>query len=83
MHSNLKRNRHKSSGTRGSVRSKRVKAVAKAACLEVEIDFLEKEAEYKSLDMHKAKAEEETMHKLEEEKRQEDSPLSRSTKPHL
>ena len=59
-----------------SVNSRRAKAVAKAACLQVEMDFLEREAEYKKLIMQKelarAKAEEETMHKLEEKKRQED-----------
>ena len=61
-----------------SVRSRRARAAAKAACLEVEMDFLEKEAEYKRLVMQKelakAKAEEETMRKLEEEERQEDFP---------
>ena len=62
-----------------SVRSRRAKDAAKAACLEVEMDFLEREAEYKRLVMQKelakARAEEETMRKLEEE-RQEDFPLS-------
>ena len=61
-----------------SVRSRRAKAAAKAACLQVEMDFLEREAEYKKLVMQKelakAKAEEETMRKLEEEERQEDLP---------
>ena len=61
-----------------SVRSRRARAAAKAACLEVEMDFLEREAEYKKLVMQKelakAKAEEETMRKLEEEERQEDFP---------
>jgi len=62
-----------------SVRSKRAaKSEAQAACLQVEMDFLEREAEYKKLVMQnelaKAKAEEETMRKLEEEKRQEDFP---------
>ena len=61
-----------------SVRSRRARAAAKAACLEVEMDFLEREAEYKRLVMQKelakAKAEEETMPKLEEEERQEDFP---------
>ena len=61
-----------------SVRSRRAKAAAKAACLQVEMDFLEREAEYKKLVMQKelakAKAEEETMRKLEEEERQEDFP---------
>ena len=61
-----------------SVRSRRAKAAAKAACLEVEMDFLEREAEYKRLVMQKelakARAEEETMRKIEEEERQEDFP---------
>ena len=61
-----------------SVRSRRAKAAAKAACLQVEMDFLEREAEYKKLVMQKelakAKAEEETMRKLEEEEKQEDFP---------
>ena len=51
-----------------SVRSRRAKAAAKAACLEVEMDFLEREAEYKRLVMQKelakARAEEESMRKL-------------------
>ena len=34
-----------------SVRSRRARAAAKAACLEVEMDFLEREAEYKRLVM--------------------------------
>ena len=65
-----------------SVRSRRAKAVAKAACLEVEMNFLEREAEYKRLIMQKelAKEKAETMRKLKEEERQEDFPLSRSTK---
>ena len=54
-----------------SIRSKRAKAAARAACLEVEMDFLEREAEYKRLvmlkDIAKAKAEEEAMRKIEEE----------------
>ena len=54
-----------------SIRSKRAKAAARAACLEVEMDFLEREAEYKRLvmlkEIAKAKAEEEAMRKIEEE----------------
>ena len=54
-----------------SIRSKRAKAAARAACLEVEKDFLEREAEYKGLvmlkEIAKAKAEEEVMRKIEEE----------------
>ena len=54
-----------------SIRSKRAKAAARAACLEVEMDFLEREAEYKGLvmlkEIAKAKAEEEVMRKIEEE----------------
>ena len=46
-----------------SIRSKRAKAAARAACLEVEMDFLESEAEYKRLvmlkEIAKTKAEEE------------------------
>lgn len=68
-----KSSKHSSSS---SVRSRRAKAAAKAACLQVEMDFLEREAEYKKLVMQKelakVKAEEETMHKLEEEDKQED-----------
>ena len=71
-----------------SVRSRRAKAAAKAACLEVEMDFLEREAEYKRLVMQKelakARAEEETMRKLEEEERQEDfTPVSKYESPIL
>ena len=36
-----------------SVRSRRAKAAAKAACLEVEMDILERQAEYKRLVMQK------------------------------
>ena len=54
-----------------SIISKRAKAAARAACLEVEMDFLEREAEYKRLvmlkEIAKAKAEEEAMRKIEEE----------------
>ena len=54
-----------------SARSRRAKAAARAACLQAEMDFLEREAEYKKLAMQKelvkAKAEEETMRKIEEE----------------
>ena len=54
-----------------SIRSKRAKAAARAACLEVEMDFLESEAEYKRLvmlrEIAKTKAEEEAMRKIEEE----------------
>ena len=61
-----------------SVRSRRAKAAPKAACLQLEMDFLEREAEYKKLVMQKelakAKAEEETMRKIEEEERREDFP---------
>ncbi|XP_078360772.1 uncharacterized protein LOC144645164 [Oculina patagonica] len=61
-----------------SVRSRRAKAAAKAACLEVEMDFLEREAEYKRLlmqkELAKARAEEETMRNIEEEEMQEDFP---------
>ena len=68
-----------------SVRYRRAKAAAKAACLEVEMDFLEREAEYKRLVMQKelakARAEEESMHKLEEEERQEDFPRLEVQKP--
>ena len=63
-------------------------AKAKAACLEVEMDFLQREAEYKRLVMQKelakAKAEEETMRKLKEEERQEDfPPVSKYETPFL
>ena len=62
--------------------------MAKAACLQVEMDFLEREAEYKKLIMQKelamAKAEEETMRKLEEKERQEDlSPEAKHEVPIL
>ena len=54
-----------------SIISKRAKAAARAACLEVEMGFLEREAEYKRLvmlkEIAKAKAEEEAMRKIEEE----------------
>ncbi|KAL9972773.1 hypothetical protein ACROYT_G019142 [Oculina patagonica] len=64
-----KLSKHSSSS---SVRSRRAKAAAKAACLQVEMDFLEREAEYKKLVMQKelakARAEEETMCKIEEER---------------
>ena len=54
-----------------SIRSKRAKAAARVACLEVEMDFLESEAEYKRLvmlkEIAKTKAEEEAMRKIEEE----------------
>lgn len=71
-----------------SVRSRRAKAAAKAACLQVEMDFLEREADYKKLVMQKelakAKAEEETMCKLEEEEKQEDFlPVSKHETPIL
>ena len=53
------------------IRSKRAKAAARAACLEVEMDFLKREAEYKRLvmlkEIAKAKAEEEAMGTIEEE----------------
>ena len=71
-----------------SVRSRRARAAAKAGCLEVEMDFLEREAEYKRLVMQKelakAKAEEETKRKREEEERQEDfPPVSKYDTPFL
>ncbi|XP_028412945.1 uncharacterized protein LOC114535824 [Dendronephthya gigantea] len=54
-----------------SVRSKRASAAAKAAALQVEMEFLEKEAEFKSLqvlkEIAKAKAEETAMKKIEAE----------------
>lgn len=54
-----------------SVRSKRAKAAAKAASLQVEMEFIEKEAEFKRLqvmkEIAKAKAEEATMKNIEEE----------------
>ena len=57
--------RHSSS----SIRSKRAKVAAQAACLKVKMDFLEREAQYKRLvtlkEIAKAKAEEEAMHKIE------------------
>ena len=56
-------------------------------CLQVEMEFLEREAEYKLVmqkELAKAKAEEETMHKIEEEERQEDFPqISRHEIPFL
>ena len=54
-----------------SIRSKRAKVAAQAACLKVKMDFLEREAQYKRLvmlkEIAKAKAEEEAMRKIEEE----------------
>ena len=65
-----------------SIRSKRAKAAARAACLEVEMDFLEREAEYKRLvmlkDIAKAKAEEEAMRKIEEEEEKNFSAVLKS-----
>ena len=49
-HVSSKSTKHSSSS---SVRSIRAKAAAKAACLRVEMDFLEREAEYKKLVMQK------------------------------
>ena len=53
------------------IRSKRAKAAVRAACLEVEMDFLKREAEYKKLvmlnEIAKAKAEEEATRTIEEE----------------
>ena len=67
-----------------SERSRRAKAAAKAACLQVEMDFLEKAAEYKKLVMQKelakAKAEEETSAKSKKKKGRRISPRSRSLK---
>ena len=54
-----------------SIRSKRAKVAAQAACLKVKMDFLEREAQYKRLvmlkEIAKAKAEEEAMRKIEGE----------------
>ena len=65
-----------------SIRSKRAKAAARAACLEVEMDFLEREAEYKRLvmlkEIAKAKAEEEAMRKIEEEEEENFSAVLKS-----
>jgi len=59
--------------------------VAKAACLKVEMDFLEREVEHRRLVMQKelakAKAEEEPMCKREEEERQQDFPRHEVQKP--
>lgn len=53
------------------VRSRGNKAAARTACLQVEMDYLEREAEYKKLlikkEIAKAKAEEEIMLKIEKE----------------
>ena len=62
-----------------SIRSERAKAAARAACLEVEMDFLEREAEYKMLkEIAKAKAEEEAMRKIEEEEEENLSAVLKS-----
>ena len=54
-----------------SVRSRRAKAAARAACLQVEMQFIEREAECRKIqigkELAKAKAEEEVMRKMEEE----------------
>ena len=65
-----------------SIRSKRVKVAARAACLKVKMDFLEREAGYKRLvmltEIAKAKAEEEAMRKIEEEEEENLSTVLKS-----